>query len=265
MRDDELREVPAGADPDLPEKTKKAVEHVGEAVQEAMATPKPEEEIDPEELKRYPSYYRIRDIVRKMNAKAEGPWGRGLTWHRHHDDERYDAVAVHSIERYKTSGLSGDEWRFSIVAQIYWKGHVIGSRGMGSFEAAIRILDHWINYMQEHLAFEHNGEHDWVINWPDDKLRAEYCFQPGCCEKAVNTFRLKELYTRDGTTKKEMFSTRVVRYCLKHSGRGNSHMTDCDQNLELIDGPGTGVEAEQECLKKQSESAFGGEIDATDS
>ena len=32
---------------------------------------------------------------------------------RHPDDEWYDEVRIVTVPRYKTSGLSGDEWRFT--------------------------------------------------------------------------------------------------------------------------------------------------------
>ena len=39
----------------------------------------------------------------------------------HHDDEWYDEVRITTVPRYKTSSLSGDEWRTSARIQILRK------------------------------------------------------------------------------------------------------------------------------------------------
>lgn len=41
---------------------------------------------------------------------------------KHEDDERYDEVQVKCNERWKESGLSGDEWWFSYTATFFRKG-----------------------------------------------------------------------------------------------------------------------------------------------
>jgi hypothetical protein len=245
-----------GGDPELPDKTKEAVEKTAKGVKDALRKPK---NPTPEDLKLYPNYYRLRE---KLKEDRVG-YISAPRWHWHHDDERFDHVTIEQVERYKTSGLSGNEWRFSTIMKLWWKGIVIASRGVGGLEHAMRILDHWVNYMQEHMMFEHDEDHEWRIHWPEDPIRVEFCFQPGCCEKAVNTYRLKKVYTRDGTCEKKLLGSYYVRYCNKHSRRGNSHMTDNDDNMVLVDGMGRNAKSERHCYKKESPSAFGGIIDAT--
>lgn len=36
--------------------------------------------------------------------------------------EGVDRIDIECVERWKESGLSGDEWRFSYVARAYFKG-----------------------------------------------------------------------------------------------------------------------------------------------
>lgn len=38
---------------------------------------------------------------------------KAMHYKRHPDFETYDRITIDTVERYKTSGLSGDEWRFS--------------------------------------------------------------------------------------------------------------------------------------------------------
>lgn len=43
----------------------------------------------------------------------------------HPDDERFDEIHISVVERWKESELSGDEWRFSYLAEIKRKGEII--------------------------------------------------------------------------------------------------------------------------------------------
>ena len=43
----------------------------------------------------------------------------------HHDDEWYDEIRVTTVPRFKTSGLSGDEWRRSAKVTFLRKGIVL--------------------------------------------------------------------------------------------------------------------------------------------
>lgn len=55
----------------------------------------------------------------------------------HPDAERFDAVTVETVERWKESELSGDEWRFSYVATFWSHGQAITRVGGGSVEEAL--------------------------------------------------------------------------------------------------------------------------------
>lgn len=50
---------------------------------------------------------------------------------RHPDDPFIDSVRIQIVERYKTSGISGDEWRFSYVVEMIRKGACVASKAVG--------------------------------------------------------------------------------------------------------------------------------------
>jgi len=41
------------------------------------------------------------------------------------DANSFDEIRIRTIPRYKTSGLSGDEWRISMVTEFLRKGKVV--------------------------------------------------------------------------------------------------------------------------------------------
>ena len=62
-------------------------------------------------------------------------------FHRHHpDDEIYDEIHITCQERYKTSGLSGDEWRFGWRVEFKFKGQVVFSNSFTRLSTAVSSL-----------------------------------------------------------------------------------------------------------------------------
>jgi hypothetical protein len=245
---DDSRNKVSGGDPNLPESTKEKIEGIADV----FAKLPPVTESDQE---KYPNYYRLRE---KFADTKKGMLGQVL-FVRHPEDEWYDMIVTEIIERYKTSGLSGDEWRFSYVARIFWKGQQIGVlRGM-NMEKLVRKLDYHLN-LRDQLD-KNDPEY---IHWPDEKERAEYCAQPGCCNKATTTYRLKHEYCSGfggcGSLKRVSFVS-LIRFCQKHVCRGDCALQDADSNYVLVEGPG--LDAEDTTDKPISESGFGGVIDAT--
>jgi hypothetical protein len=58
--------------------------------------------------------------------------GRLLTEHRAYkvDAQAFDEIRIITVPRYKTSGLSGDEWRISATIQFYRNGTLQHCEGM---------------------------------------------------------------------------------------------------------------------------------------
>jgi len=61
------------------------------------------------------------------------------------------------------------------------------------------------------------------------------CHQPGCQEKAVSTYLLKKQKGRGPGGAPVRLSR---HFCPVHLRRGDSHRVDCDENYEVIEGPG---------------------------
>lgn len=71
-----------------------------------------------------------------------------------------------------------------------------------------------------------------------------FCDQEGCIEPWANTFKVKDDYCdvcRAWHGKSVLSGVPVLKFCQKHSVRGEEGPNDCDDNYELIDGPGKSV------------------------
>lgn len=137
------------------------------------------------------------------------------------DAQAFDEIRIRTVPRYKTSGLSGDEWRISAVTEFYRKGIKVHEVGRGNVEYACRLLDHdYIEACETGRAF-FAGE-------------KEFCDQEGCAEKATVTYRLKARYCREGH-KTEPHCIEIRRFCEAHKKRGDCGLDDCDDNYELME------------------------------
>lgn len=148
---------------------------------------------------------------------------------RHRDDDYVDEIRVVVRERYKTSGLSGDEWRFHRVMQLYRKGTLLGER---AFNGSIEKVAAYVPLAMAELM--ESGD----VTLPKlDHL----CFQPGCANVAVSEYELIEEFGRQGEKldKNDLGSSKHRRrFCAKHLRRGDCGREDSDVNYRVIAGPG---------------------------
>lgn len=150
---------------------------------------------------------------------------------RHHDDEIVDEVQMRTVPRFKTSGMSGDEWRTSVTTLLLRKGQVVAERSYPSMQAAC-----------EHLAwFKRTWREDSTEN--DDAVWAEVlrvedrtCHQPGCDERSSVVYELLKQYDlRTGAVlvghANEADVIRKLRsFCAIHAERGDCGLEDADVN-----------------------------------
>jgi len=164
---------------------------------------------------------------------------------RHRDFEAYDEIHMKVIPRFKTSGLSGDEWRVSVKVELMFKGKVIHERVYGDMRTVLELLPHAI------VEYEETGK--WYDGISD--IEEESCDQPGCPKKSVSIYVLKKEYSRDGSFEKDpsVHSPTTRKFCEEHLQRGNCGLEDSDSNYEVIDGPGP----DDHKMKPSSESPSG--------
>jgi hypothetical protein len=169
----------------------------------------------------------------------------------HKDDPGIDAIVIKGkngdtmdlriVPRWKSSYLSGDEWRYSWV--WYFKGEPLFDRGftnptiacaaiytLATGENTIDVASDYVvrvsfirrGEVRHVLGFTEGSKKPWLSVmgelpwslliasedyagpglWSADHLASRnLCFQPGCTSEAVNTYRMKMLYDYSGNGK----------------------------------------------------------------
>jgi hypothetical protein len=152
----------------------------------------------------------------------------GKPWYERLDkDEYFDEITITTQPRWKTSGMSGDEWRTSAKITVKRKGHVIIETSVNNIRSAAAFLP-WLL-----LTMFENDHAQRVPDTIDEAL----CFQPGCSQPAVTTYKLKRDYCSDGKPH-ELHSETRVAFCQRHLRRGDCGFKDSDANYELVSGLG---------------------------
>lgn len=147
----------------------------------------------------------------------------------HDDDEYVDEVRIRLVPRFKSSNLSGDEWRVSAEIQFLRKGKVLWSRRVHALSDAVAGAPWWLKTW---------GETDERVLLTPDEERA-VCQQPGCSEPATHVYRLKEYQVSksEGDMKAfRDFQPRHIWFCDRHAHRGDCDLEDCDDNYEVEGG-----------------------------
>lgn len=148
---------------------------------------------------------------------------------RHKEDDYIDEVRIVTRERYKTSGMSGDEWRYSRVMQFFRKGTLLWE---SAFNGSVGAVASWVPWMLVDA-----GENGKWKPMKDDHL----CFQPGCSNVAVSEYEIIEEFGPQGQRlhpqENNPWSKRR-RFCQRHLRRGDCGREDCDANYRVISGPG---------------------------
>lgn len=139
------------------------------------------------------------------------------------DHQRYDKVDIYTVPRWKESELSGDEYRISATADLYYKGNLIKRMTFSDVDTAIRYLDGALVYWRE------NGED--YPNIDDSYL----CDQESCANIADVKYKRLEGFTDRGKPEK-LYDFNLYRvFCNKHKTRGDCSRDDGDHNYEQVD------------------------------
>lgn len=170
----------------------------------------------------------------------------------HRDWEGVDEITIRQVPRFKTSRLSGDEWRVHAVVTFKRKGKVVYERPFHRIFEAASFLPWLLNC---ELVDNTTHERGLFGHYEDE------CAQPGCEAPSVNHYRLKKVYASQGDGPLPYDGEEYRAFCEAHSVRGDCGMEDNDKNYELVKGTG------HKTLNpsKVSPPAFGGIIDASES
>jgi hypothetical protein len=150
---------------------------------------------------------------------------------RHEDDEYVDEIRINLVPRFKTSDMSGDEWRISAVISFFRKGHEVWSRSFSKLSTAVNALS-WFFIVASEGA---EGEFKFL----DREQELALCQQPGCSEPSVVRYRFKKV--RDCPQSGHMRELGdsfeyVTAFCKRHAHRGDCGLEDCDTNYEVVGG-----------------------------
>jgi len=69
------------------------------------------------------------------------------------DDEGIDHIELTVVPRYKTSGMSGDEWRVSTEVKFFRKGVLLWGRSFSRLEWAIAFLGAEVDLHRNWLGY----------------------------------------------------------------------------------------------------------------
>jgi hypothetical protein len=163
------------------------------------------------------------------------------------DWEPFDEISMRIIPRYKTSGLSGDEWRQHVEIEFKHKGEVVFVTGARDMEAASMMLGH-------HLQTQTCPIPERVIAIDRDK-----CDQPSCTENAVGRYLIKQEFARDGMKldSSDIYGAKYRQFCKKHARRGDCGREDSDRNYDPLDT----LKPDASTNTEESPSVFGGVVE----
>lgn len=162
--------------------------------------------------------------------------------------EVYDKIEIAVVPRYKTSGLSGDEWRTSVYVKMFFKGVVVTEFSCRDMSVAMWMLP---------AKF-----HGWD-SIPKKVLMAEasICDQPGCPQRAVGRLLLRRETDEHGDYLEDRKVGKLYRqFCLNHIERGDSSREDSDDNYESLDK----IDRQDTQNAEESPASFGGIIDISE-
>ena len=147
---------------------------------------------------------------------------------RHREDTWVDHAEILTVPRWKTSGLSGDEWRFSYRVVLRRKGWTIHEQDFGTLGYAAR-------WLALHVG---DGAAPADFPWPKEAPGGAYgdgffCDNPGCDQPAAWRAWLKAEYCARGHKHVSQWTRYYRVFCQEHSRRGDCALEDADRNYDF--------------------------------
>lgn len=148
-------------------------------------------------------------------------------WHKRLPEwEAFDRIEMRIIPRYKTSGMSGDEWRQHVEVTLYFKGAEVASFGARDMHCATAMLGAKLLELGSPIP-------DTII----ELERSGLCDQPSCARQSEGRYLLKREFSRQGEAidPAESSLSHYRQFCKLHARRGDCGREDADRNYEPMD------------------------------
>jgi len=136
------------------------------------------------------------------------------------DAQAFDEVHIVTVPRWKTSGLSGDEWRISAEIQFWRKGKLVHRETYRDVKTACGFA----------YAAHESAVSDGLAYFAGDGV---ICDQEGCSKPKTVTYRLRKRFCREGGVH-EQFGEHHRHFCDEHKKRGDCALEDADRNYEIV-------------------------------
>lgn len=166
----------------------------------------------------------IEEVQRAMQPDAPAREHR----HRHRDRQLFDEVSIRTVPRFKTSILSGNEWRMNAGIEFKRKGQILYTEHAGNAaHAASRLTE-----------ITRTSEFQEAVQKLDVSA---LCDQEGCSEPWTRKYKLKKTYCHGCAKPSEFYeqertrSVDVACFCDRHSDRGDASYEDSNDNYEMDD------------------------------
>lgn len=161
-----------------------------------------------------------------------------MTNYRHQlapDYQAFDEVRITTVPRFKTSELSGDEWRISAVVQFIKKGIVVGEKSFDKVDTAIKLL----TMMRVQWAEIGKGN---IEGSRQEIDKVQFCDQEGCNEKATVFYEMihrdcSHCGSRKMVSDSQYLGIPYAQFCERHKYRGDSDLQDNNDNYKEINNP----------------------------
>lgn len=133
--------------------------------------------------------------------------------------ERFDRVNIQTVERWKESELSGDEWRFSYTAEFFSHGVFVGTVSGRSIEDVLSTAAADYSRVEDETPGGYYGDLE------------NFCCQPGCNNIWDHLLHPIKRYSKNGEELARPYSENEVRgFCNYHVHRGDAGLDDGDYN-----------------------------------
>jgi len=206
--------------------------------------------VDPEDSN-VATLFRAQHGARRVVAVRKGKgW---VHWKQHRDFEYVDRVELEVVPRWKSSHLSGDEWRVSSVVRLYCKGMLLYQRPYHRMEDAASHLPWLVKTVGEMGV--HDEEMERHLSHIADRLSSgEICMQPGCANPSTVVYELQKEFSREGFEFQSPpdWGQHLLRaFCDDHATRGDCGLEDADANYTTIEG--SPAEAKERVMAEKRE------------